>query len=251
MQFTREVKAVLFDLDDTLFDHRYAARCVLQDLQARHPGLREHSLEFLEREDFRLLGEKHALVMAGSLSPDDARMQRIRSLFACCGEEITIQCAKELAAHRVEIYRQSRRPVAGAVALLQELKRRTQIGIVTNNFTQEQHEKVKACGLTPLIDVLVTSEEIGRLKPEREIFQAALRRLECGPDEAVMVGDSWEVDVVGAANAGIRAVWFNRNGLRKPDLPGAVEITSLEPAEAVAELIISPEGSAQAPRSRP
>ena len=245
MQFTREVKAVLFDLDDTLFDHRYAARCVLEDLQARQPGLQKYSLEFLEREDFRLLGEKHLLVMAGSLSPDDARVQRIRSLFACCGEEITIQFAKELAARRVDIYRQSRRPVAGAVALLRELKRHARIGIVTNNFTEEQREKLEACALAPLIDVLVTSEEIGRLKPEREIFRAALRRLGCEPDEAIMVGDSWELDVIGAIGAGLRAVWFNRDGLPKPDTPEALEITSLEPTQEVAIQIRSPEGSAR------
>jgi putative hydrolase of the HAD superfamily len=239
MQFTREVKAVLFDLDDTLFDHRYAARCVLQDLQSCHAGLREYPLEFLEREDFRLLGEKHVLVMAGSLSPDDARVQRIRSLFAHCGEQITVERAKELAARRVEIYRQSRRPVAGAVALLKELKRHIRIGIVTNNFTEEQRDKIEACGLTSLIDVLVTSEETGQPKPEREIFYAALRRLECEPHEAVMVGDSWEVDVIGATGAGLRAVWFNRDGLRKPDAPEVLEITSLEPAQEVAVQIIS------------
>src|SRR5256712_14203282 len=102
MQFTREVKAVLFDLDDTLFDHRYAARCVLEDLQARQPGLQKYSLEFLEREDFRLLGEKHLLVMAGSLRSGDARGSAIRRLLACCGEEITNQFAEEQAARRRE-----------------------------------------------------------------------------------------------------------------------------------------------------
>src|SRR2546425_12205535 len=90
MQFTRKVKAVLFDLDDTLFDHRYAARCVLQDFRANHAVLRNYSLEFLEHEDFRLLGEKHALVMAGSLGLDEARRQRIQMLFACCGAGIRL-----------------------------------------------------------------------------------------------------------------------------------------------------------------
>src|SRR5438128_12681495 len=97
MEFTRQIKAVLFDLDDTLFDHRYAARCVLQDLQAAYPALRAHALEFLEKEDFRLLSEKHPLVMAGTLSLHESRVQRIQSLFACCGEEITLENARELA----------------------------------------------------------------------------------------------------------------------------------------------------------
>src|SRR5688572_5227645 len=132
-QVTREVKAVLFDLDDTLFDHRYAARCVLQDLQFRHPSLQVHSLEFLEHEDFRLLGEKHALVLAGSIDIDEGRIQRIQSLLACCGEDITTDYARHLADCRQVVYRESRRAVPGAVPLLRLLKSRVRIGIVTNN----------------------------------------------------------------------------------------------------------------------
>src|SRR5215813_4607662 len=99
------MKAVLFDLDDTLFDHRHSARCGLQAWQALHPPLRQFSLEFLEQEDFRLLGEKHALVLAGTLTVDQARIERVQLLFSVCGEKISIDRARKLAARRVEVYR--------------------------------------------------------------------------------------------------------------------------------------------------
>lgn len=241
-------KAVLFDLDDTLFDHRYAARCVLEDWQARHACLQAYSLQFLEQEDFRLLGEKHTLVMAGTLHPDESRLQRIQSLFACCGEEISREYAQELALERQSIYRNSRRAVPGAIPLLETLKGYARIGIVTNNFTEEQRDKMNDCGMAGLVDVLVTSEEVQQSKPAPRIFHVALERLGASASEAVMVGDSWQVDVIGARNAGIRPVWFNRDGLPKPDDHDVLEISSLEPAAVVARRIISPAAFAPDPQ---
>ncbi|MBI4473153.1 MAG: HAD family hydrolase [Acidobacteria bacterium] len=231
-------KAVLFDLDDTLFDHRFAARCVLQDLRESHVALQRFPLEVLEREDFRLLGEKHAFVLAGSLSIDEARKVRLQALFEFCGEHISEDEAIKLAARRQMVYRRSRQPVAGAIELLQTLRKHARIAIVTNNLTEEQRGKVAACNLHPLIDLLITSEDAGCVKPSAEIFHAALERLECSPNEAVMVGDAWEVDVIGARNAGIRAIWFNRDGIRNPDPATVPELSSFEPAEAAAHLIL-------------
>jgi FMN phosphatase YigB (HAD superfamily) len=97
---------------------------------------------------------------------------------------------------------------------------------------------LEACGLTPLVDVLVTSEEVNHLKPAPEIFYAALERLGCEASEAVMVGDSWDIDVSGALNAGLRAVWFNRDGIERSAAPDVIEIRSFEPPDIIAEQII-------------
>src|SRR5215468_1335239 len=98
-------KAVFFDLDDTLFDHRYAAHCALKDLQERHPDLQKHSLEYLGQEDFRLLSEKHPLVLGGILSVADSRIQRMQGLFVSCGISINSDEAQHFADHRQTIYR--------------------------------------------------------------------------------------------------------------------------------------------------
>jgi HAD superfamily hydrolase (TIGR01549 family) len=180
----------------------------------------------------------HPMVLAGSIDVDEARIQRIQSLFAYCGEEITRDVARVVAERRQVLYRQYRRAVPGAIALLGILRSRVRIGIVTNNFIKEQQDKLEACGLTSLIDVLVTSEEIQRPKPEAEIFHAALERLGCDETETVMVGDSWEIDVMGAVNAGLRAVWFNRHATARPGPQDVTEIRSFEPPEIAASKII-------------
>jgi HAD superfamily hydrolase (TIGR01549 family) len=236
------VKAVLFDLDDTLFDHRYAARCVLRQFRESHPALQAYSLEFLEQEDFRILGEKHAQLLAGFIDVDLARIQRIQALFACCGEHISTSYAQQLAQQRQSIYRESRRAVPGAIALLQALRPHVRIGVVTNNFTREQEGKLDACGLSPLVDSLVTSEDVKHTKPDPRIFEAALGQLNCDSHDAVMVGDSWEIDIVGALNAGIRPIWFNRYGAARPDHAEILELTSFEPTGHAASRIVSCSG---------
>ena len=84
--------------------------------------------------------------------------------------------------------------------------------VVSNNLLEEQQEKLRACGMDRFVDVLVVSEEVGVAKPERRIFEVALERAQVRADEAVMIGDSWANDVEGARAAGIRAVWFTRDG---------------------------------------
>ena len=117
----------------------------------------------------------------------------------------------------------------GAAELLSRVRRTgRQIAIVTNNTVVEQRLKLDRCRLTPLVDLLVTSEEVGISKPDPEIFHAALRRLNRAPADAVMLGDNWAADVEGARAAGIRAVWLNRSGEACPD-PSVAQLRSLEP----------------------
>jgi len=123
--------------------------------------------------------------------------------------------------------------VPGALALAAAIRDAgLKLVIVTNNVVSEQRLKVDRCGLAPLIDVLLASEEAGFLKPDPRIFEIALSRVNARADEAVMLGDAWATDIEGARAAGIRAVWLNRRGLPRPD-GSVIELQSLEPAAKV------------------
>jgi HAD superfamily hydrolase (TIGR01549 family) len=99
--------------------------------------------------------------------------------------------------------------VDGVVPLLTALKEKVKIGIISNNVVEEQLRKLQICGLTELLDVIVISEEAGAIKPDRKIFEIALERANAQSHEAVMVGDAWEGDILGAKAVGIRPVWYN------------------------------------------
>jgi putative hydrolase of the HAD superfamily len=234
----KEVEAVLFDLDDTLYDHRGSCRTGLASVRERYEELRRVSLDEIGAVYRVLLEELHKKVLVGELSIEDARKERFRRFFARFGEEVSEETAYEECLHYRREYLASRKPVDGAEDLLRALRGAVKIGVVTNNLVEEQREKLRVCGMEALVDELVVSEEVGVTKPDRGIFEEVLRRLGCRASESVMVGDSWDVDIVGARGAGIRAVWLNRDGISCPDASLAIEIRSLRPTSEVAEIIM-------------
>lgn len=229
------IRAVLFDLDDTLVDHQHASRAAIAGVRERFAALQSRDVEDLVRENQRVLDSMHHEVAVGTRDVADARIERYRRLFAFVGQgPERASAAAEL--HR-RIYQASRQPVEGALELVALLHARLRVGVITNNTRAEQQEKLATFGFAPHVDTLVTSEELGVAKPDVRIFHTALSRLQCEPYEAVMIGDAWVQDVLGATGAGIRALWLNRQGLPHPDPAVAMQIASLHPAADVAMLV--------------
>jgi putative hydrolase of the HAD superfamily len=222
------VTTILFDLDDTLFDHMGTARAALTAVAASRNSLHGVPIEELYTRYSELLEELHPQVMTGRISYLEARQQRFARLLAPYEPGVSGVEAAQLAEQHYAYYQQLRRPVAGALALLQALKPKYKIGIVTNNRLAEQQEKLRYLGMSGLVDTLITSEEAGVLKPNPRIYQLALARLGAEAAQTVMVGDNWQADVVGALAVGIRPLWLNRTGAVRPLLCVA-EITGLEP----------------------
>lgn len=240
-----ETKAVLFDLDDTLFDHAFAARRALEGIHGDLPRFADGPFDILEKEYGRLLEEVHLRVLAGEMTLDEARRDRMRTLLSGDGEsgDGNLPGDEEVAALASRFrggYLENRRVAEGTYELLEELRERgvVVVGVVTNNMTAEQKDKLAFCKLDALINFMVTSEEVGSPKPEKTIFEAALNRADCRASEAVVVGDSWESDVVGARSAGIRAVWYNPRGLPKPDGFPVSELRSFLPLEEALDAML-------------
>jgi putative hydrolase of the HAD superfamily len=83
------------------------------------------------------------------------------------------------------------------------------IHLITNGFEQTQYLKMKHSGIKDYFIHIVTSESTGCLKPGRDIFDFALQKAQCRAAEALMIGDTLEVDIEGALNAGIDQVYYN------------------------------------------
>lgn len=230
-------RAVLFDLDDTLFDHRRSARAALQEVHRGHAA----DLDFaaFERQHGIFLEEMHVEVLAGRIGLDEARRERFRKVFLALGVTIDAQAVDAVASAYRTGYMKSRRALHGAAALLTALRPHARIVIVTNNLLDEQQDKLRYCGLAAMVDALVASEDVGVSKPDPAIFRIALDRAGVQADRAVMVGDSWANDIAGAHDAGIRAVWFNPERVARPaELANVVEIHALEPAAAIVPLLV-------------
>ena len=234
------VTGVLIDLDDTLFDHRGSARRALESAAACDPALGRVDFDALEARHRTVLEELHRQVLAGTMSVDEARALRFRTLVEEQGERCDDARLERITAAYRAAYQSNWSCLAGAHDLLAELKRRDgRIAIVTNNIVSEQVSKLRKLDLEPFVDALVVSEAVGASKPDAGIFMHALRELNAAAEHAVMLGDSWSADIEGALGAGIRAVWFNpRRHPRPAGHPHVPEIHSLEPAQAVADIVL-------------
>jgi len=232
------VRAVLCDLDDTLFDHRRATRESLARVLGGDPCFAGLTLDEIDREHRQLLERLHLEVLAGRLTVEDARVERFRLLVETAAPGEGRARSHEMARAYRATYEQSWHLVEGAFELLSRLKAAlVTVVIVTNNNVLEQEQKIRRLGLAGLVDALVTSEEVGCAKPAPGIFHAALTRADCSIDRAVMLGDAWETDIAGARALGIRVVWLNRVGETSPD-PSVQELSSLAPPDQALRVIL-------------
>jgi putative hydrolase of the HAD superfamily len=236
----RRVDAVLVDLDDTLFDQGRAVRGGLDAVAARFDALAALPVERLLQTHDEWLDRLHANVLRGELSVDEARRIRLGRLLETAGVRASDADLTLAAAEYRRGYVASWCAVEGAATLLARLRRDARVAIVSNNTRDEQVAKLRACDLDQLIDELVVWEDVRIAKPDPAMFRVALERLGQGAraDTAVVLGDSWSADVLGAVAAGMRAVWFNRRGAACPDASLAIEIRALVPTESIARVLL-------------
>lgn len=221
----REPRAVLFDLDDTLYPQR---RFVVSGFAAvaRHLAARR--------------GVRARLVF-DTLCAAHRRGERGAELQACLASlglspDLVWPLVEVMRAHRPSL----RLPPASRRTLV-ALRAAWRIGIVTNGIPSVQAAKVEALGLRRLVDVVVFAAEhgSGMGKPDPEPFEAALGALEVPADRAVFVGDSEPCDIVGAAAAGLRTVrvWSPR-AAAPPSTRADALAASIEDVPAIAGALL-------------
>ncbi|WP_414147525.1 pyrimidine 5'-nucleotidase [Erwinia sp. BNK-24-b] len=109
-------------------------------------------------------------------------------------------------------------PLTGAVNLLNSLKGKVKMGIITNGFTALQQVRLERTGFLDYFDLLVISEQVGHAKPHPAIFDYALEKMGQPPRERVMmVGDNPDSDILGGMRAGLATCWLNADNRPLPE----------------------------------
>lgn len=203
-------RAILFDLDDTLFDHRRASGMALGAMHAAHAP--ELPFEAFAIKHAEVLEVFHTRFLNGEFTLDEARVARMQTLFTAFDREIDSATAERAARLYREQHQANRSLVVGVIELLEALREHCRLGIVTNNSTIEQIDKLRALNIASYFDTVVISEDVGVTKPDPKIFSIALERIGALAQEAVFIGDNWTNDIIGARNVGMAAVWLDRGG---------------------------------------
>jgi putative hydrolase of the HAD superfamily len=225
---------VLLDVDDTLVDTRAAFRVALRQVQRVWlPHVAEdRAPEVLARWVSDPGGHFRAYTR-GECDFSTQRWRRAADLQAAFGGP-ALDVAGLAAWERAydAAFRGAWAPCDGAVAFLDGLTADgLAVGAVTNAKARYQHEKLALVGMLDRLAVVVTVDDLGRGKPDPEVFRLACRRLGVDPAEAAHVGDELDIDARGARDAGLLGIWLDRHGtgLTPPDVPVARTLADVRP----------------------
>ncbi len=239
-----QLKAVLFDLDDTLLvemasaDAAFMATCALAkerygvDPEVLHRHLRREARTLWyaspERETIERISISHWEGLWARFEGEEATMVRLRAWaepyrqsawergLGAVGVE-----DPEFAARLSGEFRRQRETrhilFEGVSCLLEQLKGRVKLGLITNGLSCLQREKIAGSGLADYFDTIVIAGDVGLAKPHSRVFQTALDALQVAPQEACMVGNSVKGDIGGAQALGIRAILIDRGDIHAPD----------------------------------
>lgn len=101
------------------------------------------------------------------------------------------------------------RLVPGAIELLEYLCPSYRLFILSNGFREVQFKKLSNAGLAPYFERMILSEDANIQKPHKGIFDFALKNTNSRRSESLMIGDSWEADIIGAYQSKIDQIWLN------------------------------------------
>jgi putative hydrolase of the HAD superfamily len=222
---TPRLRAVVFDLDDTLFPQSSwlagAWRAVAIAASASH-GVPADELEQALLRTAEQGTAKGGIIDRALLSLGRADVE-IAPL---------VECFRSHAPAELTLY-------PGARELLDALRPHCRLGLITDGDVDIQRGKVAALGIGSSFDAVVYSDELGRerRKPDAAPFEAALRQLGVAPSDAAYVGDNPAKDVVGARRAGMVAIRV-RSGeyaALDADIPAQIDVADL--AELASHLV--------------
>lgn len=201
---------IFFDLDDTLYDFATSSLIGLRYIY-RNYGIGRHFASEQEWIDCYHRHNRSLWTLYNAGKTTQAALRRDRFFLPLTEGGFPAEEAEALTRELDTVYLDQLAATGlllpGAIETITELKRRGhRIGVLSNGFCGVQEGKLKSSGLESLIDCVVLSDEIGINKPDRRIFDYALRKSGATASTALMVGDNPETDIAGALAAGWQAV---------------------------------------------
>ncbi|MDE7016493.1 MAG: HAD family hydrolase [Lachnospiraceae bacterium] len=201
------VKAVIFDLDDTLYDYgelnKKAGKAV-EDFTCKELGISGE--RYQEAYQFGREETKKRLSDVGAGHNRLLYFQKTLEYLDVMPMPLSLRMYEEYWG----IFLQEMKVFAGVKELFEYLwHKQVPIMICTDLTAHIQHRKIEALGIAPYIRYLVSSEEAGKEKPAKEIFSLCSEKLKLPPEDILYIGDHLEKDIKGASSAGMRTIWFH------------------------------------------
>ncbi|MFF1925727.1 HAD family hydrolase [Streptomyces sp. NPDC058221] len=218
------IRAVLWDVDDTLFDHTTASTAGMSGQLAAEGLPGEYATVEEAVEAWHRLTRLHwARFSAGETDWQGQRRGRARDFLGRPLEDAEADAWFE---RHVAHYEAAWSLFADTVPVLDALAGTYRHAVLSNSALQQQHRKLTVLGVRDRFESLLCAAELGVSKPDARAFLAACEALALTPADVAYVGDEPDIDAGGAVAAGLTGIWLDRGD--RGGRPELVRITALE-----------------------
>ena len=199
-----KIEHVFFDLDHTLWDFEKNSELTFEKIFI------DNNID-IKIDDFlavyRPLNLKYwKLYREEKVSKEALRYGRLKKSFDAVSYEVSDLLIDKLADDYIENLANFNHLVEGTFELLDYLKEKYTLHIITNGFEEIQGKKMMNSKIHHYFEQIITSESVGVKKPNPKVFNFALTSANAKKENSIMIGDSLEADIQGAINVGLQAI---------------------------------------------
>ncbi|WP_366184934.1 YjjG family noncanonical pyrimidine nucleotidase [Flavobacterium ovatum] len=217
---------VFFDLDHTLWDFDKNSTLAFERIfEQSHPLV---EIDSFIKEYIPINQSCWKLFQYNKITHEELRYNRLKHSFDALNYSITDQEIDRISDQYIEILPDHNHLFEGAFEILDYLKSKYKLHIITNGFAEVQYKKMNNAQLTSYFTTITNSEMAGVKKPNPVIFEYALNLAKAKKETSIMIGDSLDADVQGALDIGLDAIYFNGtisdNGLNIKQITHLLEL---------------------------
>ena len=207
------ISDIFFDLDHTLWDFNENSRHAFSKI------FKIKKID-LELENFiklyNTVNQKYwKLYRENLISHQYLRIKRLEESFHLSGINLNSTDLDEINNLYIRLLTSFNHLIPGTLSLIKFLKRNYRLSIITNGFEDIQQKKINNSGLKNYFDQIVTADKVGYKKPNPKIFKKALKKNNLDSSNCLMIGDTFEADILGALKINMQAIHFNSNNEKK------------------------------------
>jgi putative hydrolase of the HAD superfamily len=211
LQDFKHKKHLFFDLDHTLWDFdknsAFAFETIFEE-RGFAISLPDFLNIYIPRNQYYW-----KLYQVNQISHEELRYFRLKDVFDALQFDASDAIIHQISEDYINYLPEYNHLFDGAIELLDYLRPNYKLHIITNGFASVQTKKLTNSNIGHYFDTITNSEMAGVKKPHPTIFDFALSLADASKKESLMIGDSYEADIVGAQEAGIEAVFFNEQNI--------------------------------------
>lgn len=203
---------IFFDLDRTIWDFDKNSIATLNEIFEKYNLENILNCSF---DDFFKTYKKHNTILWEAYRNNQIKKEKLsidRFLFTLNDiNNDDLLLASNISEDYIKLSPLKKNLLPYSIETLEILSKKFKLHILTNGFKEVQYIKVRKSGLEKYFTHIITSEEAGVQKPDKKIFEYALKITGATPENSIMIGDDLKVDILGAMQVGMDQIYFNCN----------------------------------------